>query len=135
MIRFMLLQNRQGKTRLSKWYVPAEDSDKRKVENEVHRLVVNRDPKFTNFVEYVFANQTYRLIYRRYAGLFFVLCVDVDDNELAYLESIHLFVEMLDLYFGNVCELDLVFNFSKVYNIVASVSGAAAAASKAGMQR
>jgi hypothetical protein len=40
--------------------------------------------------------------------------VDVTDNELAYLEGIHLFVEMLDRYFGNVCELDLVFNFHKV---------------------
>ena len=44
--------------------------------------------------------------------------MDLNDNELAYLESIHLFVEMLDLYFGNVCELDLVFNFQKVYNIL-----------------
>ena len=25
---------------------------------------------------------------------------------------------MLDLYFGNVCELDLVFNFHKVYALV-----------------
>ncbi|KAJ0025192.1 hypothetical protein Pint_09383 [Pistacia integerrima] len=51
MIRFILLQNRQGKTRLAKYYVPLEDSEKHKVEYEVHRLVVNRDPKFTNFVE------------------------------------------------------------------------------------
>nr|CAB3491299.1 unnamed protein product [Digitaria exilis] len=50
-IRFILLQNRQGKTRLAKYYVPLEDSEKHKVEFEVHRLVVNRDPKFTNFVE------------------------------------------------------------------------------------
>lgn len=55
-----------------------------------------------------------KVIYRRYAGLFFSLCVDVTDNELAYLESIHLFVEILDHYFSNVCELDLVFNFHKV---------------------
>ena len=34
---------------------------------EVHRLVVNRDPKFTNFVEF----RNYKIIYRRYAGLFF----------------------------------------------------------------
>lgn len=55
-----------------------------------------------------------KVIYRRYAGLYFSLCVDVTDNELAYLESIHLFVEILDHYFSNVCELDLVFNFHKV---------------------
>jgi len=54
------------------------------------------------------------VIYRRYAGLFFSMCVDVTDNELAYLESVHLFVEILDHYFSNVCELDLVFNFHKV---------------------
>ncbi|MQM15617.1 hypothetical protein Taro_048567 [Colocasia esculenta] len=41
----------QGKTRLAKYYVTLEDSEKHRVEYEVHRLVVNRDPKFTNFVE------------------------------------------------------------------------------------
>lgn len=50
-IRFFLLQNRQGKTRLSKWYVAIEESEKRKIENEVHRMVTSRDSKFTNFVE------------------------------------------------------------------------------------
>jgi len=114
MIRFILLQNRQGKTRLAKYYVPLEDSEKHKVEYEVHRLVVNRDPKFTNFVEF----RTHKVIYRRYAGLFFAICVDITDNELAYLESIHLFVEILDHFFSNVCELDLVFNFHKVYLIL-----------------
>ena len=49
--RFFLLQNRQGKTRLSKWYVAIEENDKRKIESEVHRLVTARDSKFTNFVE------------------------------------------------------------------------------------
>ena len=38
----------------------------------------------------------------------------MSDNELAYLETIHLFVELLDQYFSNVCELDIVFNFNKV---------------------
>ena len=37
------------------------------------------------------------------------------DNDLSYLEGIHLFVELLDRYFGNVTELDLVYNFHKVY--------------------
>ena len=58
--------------------------------------------------------RTHKIIYRRYAGLFFSMCVDITDNELAYLECIHLFVEILDHFFSNVCELDLVFNFQKV---------------------
>jgi len=56
-----------------------------------------------------------KLVYRRYASLLFVVAVDQDDNELITLEMIHLFVEVLDKHFGNVCELDLVFNFYKAY--------------------
>jgi len=123
MIRFFLLQNRQGKTRLSKWYVPAPvptsgstsgEAEKIRIEAEVHRLVTSRDKKYTNFIEY----NNYKLIYRRYAGLFFTIAVDLSDNELSYLETIHLFVELLDSYFSNVCELDIVFNFNKVYSIL-----------------
>ena len=58
-----------------------------------------------------------KIVYRRYAGLFFCASVDTNDNELAYLEAIHFFVEVLDAFFGNVCELDLVFNFYKVCRI------------------
>ena len=47
-------------------------------------------------------------------GLYFCFCVDVGDNNLMYLEAIHNFVEVLNEFFHNVCELDLVFNFYKV---------------------
>ena len=66
------------------------------------------------FFNFFLQFRTHKVIYRRYAGLFFSLCVDITDNELAYLECIHLFVEILDHFFSNVCELDLVFNFHKV---------------------
>jgi len=62
-----------------------------------------------------------KIVYRRYAGLFFCVCVDANDNELAYLEAIHFFVEVLDAFFGNVCELDLVFNFYKVGYFLSSL--------------
>ena len=34
------------------------------------------------------------------------------------MELIHLFVETLDKYFGSVCELDVVYNFHKVYSVL-----------------
>ena len=93
--------------------------EKIKLKGEIHRLVAPRDQKHqSNFVE--FRNMS-KIIYRRYAGLFFCACVDTNDNELAYLEAIHFFVEVLDAFFGNVCELDLVFNFYKVYAILDEV--------------
>ena len=97
---------------------------------QVHRLIAPRDQKYqSNFVEFRSAPSSStsgstslvrqnlsstKIVYRRYAGLFFCVCVDANDNELAYLEAIHFFVEVLDQFFGNVCELDLVFNFYKV---------------------
>lgn len=38
----------------------------------------------------------------RYASLYFIACIDSEDNELLTLEVIHHFVEVLDRYFENV---------------------------------
>lgn len=118
----------------------ADEQTPRCFENpQVHRLIAPRDQKYqSNFVEFRSAPSTSssahhsqplvrqnlsstKIVYRRYAGLFFCVCVDANDNELAYLEAIHFFVEVLDQFFGNVCELDLVFNFYKVYAILDEV--------------
>lgn len=114
MIHFLLVQNRIGKTRLCKWYVPCDDAEKERQKMEVHRLVTSREARFTNFVEY----RNAKVVYRRYAGLYFSLCVDVSDNDLAYFEFIHLLVETLDHFFGSVCEIDIVYYFHKVYMII-----------------
>lgn len=50
--------------------------------------------------------------------MYFVVFIDKDDNELIILEQIHHFVELLDRYFGNVCELDLIFYFHKSYYLL-----------------
>mmetsp|Transcript_17759 Transcript_17759/g.44060 ORF Transcript_17759/g.44060 Transcript_17759/m.44060 type:complete len:145 (-) Transcript_17759:473-907(-) len=114
MIRFILLQNRQGKTRLARFYDAYEEDEKRQLAEEVYKIVASRSSKYTNFIEF----RNYKLITRRYAALHFTFCVDISDNELAFMEIIHLFVETLDKYFGSVCELDLVFNFNKVYSLL-----------------
>ncbi|CEM13799.1 unnamed protein product [Vitrella brassicaformis CCMP3155] len=113
-IQFILLISRQGKTRLAKWFVPQPQKERQKTIREIAQLVLNRPPKLCNFLEW----RDYKLVFKRYASLYFVACVDKDDNELITLEVIHHFVEILDRYFGNVCELDLIFNFHKAYYIL-----------------
>jgi hypothetical protein len=34
------------------------------------------------------------------------------------LEIVHRYVEQMDKYYGNVCELDIIFNFQKAYFIL-----------------
>ena len=57
-------------------------------------------------------------MYKRYASLFFCCAIEESDNELLTLEVIHRYVEILDKYFGSVCELDIIFNFEKAYFIL-----------------
>lgn len=114
MIRWFLLQNRAGRTRLAKYYVPVDDAGKRKLEYETFRLLSSRESRWSNFAEF----QGHKLVYRRYAHLYFVMCVDDTDNELAALEAIHLFVEILDHFFTSVTELDIVLNFHQAYLIL-----------------
>lgn len=113
-VRFVLLLSRQGKVRLAKWYLTLTQKERAKVIKEVTALVLSRAPKLCNFLDW----KDSKVVYKRYASLYFIVGVDADDNELLALETIHAFVEVLDKYFGNVCELDLIFNFHKAYFIL-----------------
>ncbi|KAH0911807.1 hypothetical protein HID58_035128 [Brassica napus] len=72
-----------------------------------------------------------RLVYKHYATLYFVLVFDGSENELAMLDLIQaalflyllilafvVLVETLDKCFSNVCELDIVLNYSKMHTVL-----------------
>ena len=109
MIHFILLFSRQGKLRLQKWYEARDQKDKKKIIRDLTGMILQRKPKMSNFLEY----KDLCIVYKRYASLFFCFAVDKTDNELGVLEVIHRYVEVLDKYFGSVCELDIIFNFEK----------------------
>ncbi|KAE8661602.1 AP-1 complex subunit sigma-2 [Hibiscus syriacus] len=68
-----------------------------KVIRELSGLILTRGPKLCNFVEW----RGLRVVYKRYASLYFCMCIDEDDNELEILEIIHHYVEVLARYFGS----------------------------------
>ena len=84
------------------------------LEGEVVRKCLQRKDYECSFVEHL----QYKLVYRRYASLFFIVGVDQEENELATLEFIHCVVETFDRYFENVCELDVMFNIDKAHFIL-----------------
>ena len=114
MIHFILLFSRQGKLRLQKWFDAKSDKEKKKTVRELTSTILTRKPKMSNFLEY----KEVQVVYKRYASLFFCFAIDREDNELNILEVIHRYVEILDKYFGSVCELDIIFNFEKAYFIL-----------------
>ncbi|XP_065887494.1 AP-1 complex subunit sigma-2-like [Dysidea avara] len=111
MIQYMLLFSRQGKVRLQKWYSPLSMKEKKKIMRELIAMILSRKSKMCNFLEY----RETKVVYKRYASLYFCCAVEPSDNELLSLEVIHRYVELLDKYFGSVCELDIIFNFEKAY--------------------
>ncbi|RCK62554.1 AP-1 complex subunit sigma-1 [Candida viswanathii] len=113
-IQFLFLISRQGKTRLSKWYQTISQKEKAKIIRELSTIILSRRAKMCNVLEY----KDMKIIYRRYASLFFVIGVNSDDNELIGLEIIHRFVEQMDKLYGNVCELDIIFGFDKAYHVL-----------------
>uniref|UniRef100_A0A8K9V3J6 AP-1 complex subunit sigma-2 n=1 Tax=Oncorhynchus mykiss TaxID=8022 RepID=A0A8K9V3J6_ONCMY len=113
-MQFMLLFSRQGKLRLQKWYVPLSDKEKKKITRELVQTVLARKPKMCSFLEW----RDLKVVYKRYASLYFCCAIENQDNELITLEIIHRYVELLDKYFGSVCELDIIFNFEKAYFIL-----------------
>nr|DBA25999.1 TPA: hypothetical protein GDO54_010313 [Pyxicephalus adspersus] len=113
-IRFLLLFSRQGKLRLQKWYVTLPEKEKRKITRELIHIILSRNPKTSSFVDW----KDLKLVFKRYASLYFCCAIEDQDNELLTLETVHRLVELLDKYFGNVCELDIIFNFEKAYFIL-----------------
>ena len=114
-IKYMLLVSRQGKVRLMQWYTPLSSKQKTKIINDLTPLILSRKPKMCNILEY----SDHKVVYRRYASLYFICGItNNQDNELLTLEIIHRFVETMDTYFGNVCELDIIFHFDKAYDIL-----------------
>ena len=77
-------------TRLAKYYAPVDAAAKRALEYDVHRLTAGRDGALASVVEHGSA----KVVFRRYAGLYFAIGADAADSELALLEAIHLFVEV-----------------------------------------
>ena len=114
--RYILCLNRQGKVRMSKWYEKTPLAEQRAVISRIHRLIHHKIQfRSCNCVDFESDTQ---LVFKKYNGLYFVMCIGREDNALLYLQAIPLFVQLLDTYFDTVSELDIVFNFYKMHRVL-----------------
>lgn len=93
-----MLFSRQGKLRLQKWYSAYPDKSKKKITRELIATILSRKQKMSSFLEW----KESKIVYKRYASLYFCCSIEQEDNELLTLEVIHRYVELLDKYFGSV---------------------------------
>lgn len=104
--------------------IPKQNEDiQQQIIKETFQLVSKRDDNVCNFLEggSLIGGSDYKLIYRHYATLYFVFCVDSSESELGILDLIQVFVETLDKCFENVCELDLIFHADAVHHILSEL--------------
>ncbi|MCJ8737081.1 hypothetical protein PDJAM_G00019770 [Pangasius djambal] len=111
MIKFLLMVNKQGQTRLSKHYEHVDIGKRAALEVDVVNACLFRKKDECSFVEY----KDYKLVYRQYAALFIVVGITDNENELSIYELIHNFIEVLDKYFSRV---QIMFNLDKVHIIL-----------------
>merc|ERR1719512_222162 len=97
MIQFVILFSKQAKTRLQKWYQGFPDKTKKKLLREVMTAVLSRGTKSCCFIEM----RGLKLVYKRYASLYFCCAIEEGDNELLTLEIIYNYVEMRGCSEGN----------------------------------
>ncbi|AAZ13432.1 clathrin assembly sigma-adaptin protein 3, putative [Trypanosoma equiperdum] len=117
MIKAVIIINMVGKIRLLNVYekeIPL--SVQQELVQRVHSLISRRGADLCNFVDNFreWPTPDTRVVYRHYATLCFVFVVDSSESQLAILDLIQVFVEVLDRTFENVCELDLIFHSDKV---------------------
>ncbi|XP_050567030.1 AP-4 complex subunit sigma-1 isoform X2 [Cygnus atratus] len=110
MIKFFLMVNKQGQTRLSRYYEHVEIHKRSMLEAEVIKNCLSRSKDQCSFIEY----KDFKLVYRQYAALFVVVGINETENEMAVYELIHNFVEVLDKYFSRV----IMFNLDRVHIIL-----------------
>ncbi|KAF7201213.1 transcript variant X1 [Nothobranchius furzeri] len=114
MIKFLLMVNQQGQTRLSRYFEPVELNRRAAQEAAVVRCCLSRNKEQCSFVEY----QDFKLVYRQYAALYVVVGVSHTENELSIFELIQNFVEVLDRYFSRVRLNQIMFHLDSVHIIL-----------------
>lgn len=114
-LKFFLMVNKQGQTRLAQYFFDITLQERTTQEGELVRKCLSRATNKSSFL----VHQKWRIVYRKYASLYFIVGHDMDDDsEQGYYSFIHSVVETFDKWFESVCELDIMFNIEKAHYIL-----------------
>ena len=75
-IHFILMVNKQGQTRLAKYFNSFSVRERVTLEGELIRKCLSRTENQCSFLEH----RQYKVVYRRYASLYFIIGVENNDD-------------------------------------------------------
>ncbi|XP_055090082.1 AP-3 complex subunit sigma-1-like isoform X2 [Symphalangus syndactylus] len=104
MIKAILIFNNHGKSRLSMFYQPYSEDTQQQIIRETFHLVSKRDENVCNFLEggLLIGGSDNELIYRHYATIYFVFCVDSSESEFGILDLIQVHSILAEIVMGGM---------------------------------
>ncbi|VDP11450.1 unnamed protein product [Soboliphyme baturini] len=90
MIKAIMVFNNHGKPRLLRFYQYYTEQAQQQIVRETFQLLSKRDDNVCNFLEggSLIGDFDYKLIYRHYATLYFVFCVDSSESETMLMSDL-----------------------------------------------
>ena len=115
MIKFFLIINRYGETRLAQYYGERPSvKERQKLENEIIHQCVSRNEKYC----FCFQYDEFKIVYKRYLAIYCIAGVEEDENEIQIISMFELFFQTLRDYFGDVSEFDILYRMAEVYTVL-----------------
>ena len=113
MIKFFLIVNRHGQTRLAQYYGETRPSlsERQKIESEIIRQCVSRNEQMC--FTYDFGD--IKIVYKRYLALYCIAGVTEDANEIEILSTFDLLLQSLREYFGDITEFHILYRLPETY--------------------
>lgn len=90
-IHFILMVNKQGQTRLAKYFNSFSVRERVTLEGELIRKCLSRTENQCSFLEH----RQYKVVYRRYASLYFIIGVENNDDVVSPKLHRHAFLMLM----------------------------------------
>ena len=120
MIHSVVIFNEVGKPRLMRFYDGTPLRNQAEAMKAIYLALSDRSEGDCCYIPWPLEAPSPKLkvVYRHFATLYFAMVIDEAESELAVLDLIQVFVQVLDACFENVCELDLIYYFDRVHYIL-----------------
>lgn len=118
MIKFFLIVNRHGQTRLAQYYGERPSIEERqKLESEIIHQCVARNEQMS----FSFHHGDLKIVYKRYLAIYCIAAVEEDANEIAVVSFFDFFFTTLRDYFGDITEFHILYNLPQAYTALNEV--------------